>query len=120
MIEITRQAHDAIVKLSTKDPSGRSFRIFIEQKGCDGIHPGFGLDLPIPEDSCLVENDAMILISTRLAQILRGSTLDYVPSNAASDTEEIQLQDFSLIIPHAKELKGKFFKKGDNTEWDLL
>ena len=134
MIQITPEALAAISQLCTDDPFGRSFRIYSEHKGCDGFSFAYGMDNPIEQDSCLIEGDACVLVSTRLARLIRGGVLELADKPIVQEAgsgcsvpvaqrmrPEI-FQRFVLTVPDSERFRGKFYKKADGRElsWDSL
>lgn len=119
MIALTQAAQTAVERLCRDDPEGHSFRLFIQHKGCDGFAFGFGMDNPLPVDSCQVDGDALVLITTRVAQLVRGGTLDY---RAEDMDAPVNLEQFSFSVPDPERFHGKFYRHSDNTplNWDLL
>lgn len=133
MIELEPAAKDAIAKILAEDPQQRAFRIFLHHKGCDGFSFGYGLDHPIQQDSCLVEDDVLILVSTRVARLIRGGTLRFLDgprdlqvSSGCTPAEPVSEDErflrFDLEIPDRERFRGKFYKKaaGQTIYWDTL
>ena len=120
MINLTPSAHLAVSRLCREDQAKRSFRIFIQHKGCDGLTFGFGMDEPLPVDSCQIDDDdALILITTRVAQLLRGSTLSY---DGDAENRTVELGLFSLKVPDPDRFRGKFYRDSaaNPMDWDRL
>lgn len=119
MIDLTERARTAISELCKNDAQGRSLRIFVQHKGCNGLTFGFGMDEPLQVDSAVLDGDAEILITTALGTLIRGSTLDY---QGPEDEEQPLPENFELQLLDPSRFQGKFFKhnKGGTIDWDLL
>lgn len=96
MVTLTENAVKKIKTYLTEDASlaGKALRMYVQEGGCSGFEYGFGFDEKKPGDNVLPADGFEVVMDTKSADMLEGSTVDYV--------ESIDGEGFAVTNPNAK------------------
>lgn len=100
VVTLTPRAIAKIKSFSANDPQsvGKSLRILLEAGGCSGYQYGFKYDEKKEGDHVISSDGILVLIDSKSAELLRGSTIDY--------KEELGSEGFSIQNPQVKKSCG--------------
>ena len=96
MVTLTENAMKKIQTYLTEDATlqGKALRVFVTEGGCSGFEYGFGFDEKKPDDNVISAEGFEVVMDTKSADMLKGSTVDYV--------ESIDGEGFAVTNPNAK------------------
>lgn len=83
-----------------EDPSllGKVLRMFVQEGGCSGMEYGFGFDEKRADDVILPADGFEVAMDPKSAEMLKGSTVDYV--------ESLEGEGFAVTNPNAQSSCG--------------
>ena len=87
-----------------KDFQGKSLRLYIEGKGCDGFYYGVCFDNKDKEDHSLIQDEIELILDEETLYFCQGSNIDWLVH------EELG-EGFIVNNPHQKKFRGKFYKR---------
>lgn len=73
--------------------AGKALRMFVQEGGCSGMEYGFGFDEKRADDVVLSSEGFEIVMDPKSAEMLKGSTVDYV--------ESLEGEGFAVTNPNA-------------------
>jgi iron-sulfur cluster assembly accessory protein len=91
-----------------KDYEGKSLRLYLEGKGCDGFYYGVTFDDAQLEDhrfpqELTPQSEIDVIVDPDTLQFVSGSTIDWVNDERG--------QGFLVNNPSQRAFRGKFFKR---------
>lgn len=100
LVTLTEAAVGKVKTIQESNPefAGKSMRIFVQGGGCAGFSYGFSFDDAKPADEKVTLDGVTVLIDPEAAEVLGGSTIDYV--------EDLQGSGFSIQNPNVKKTCG--------------
>jgi iron-sulfur cluster assembly accessory protein len=80
MVQLTDKAINKVKNFATQsaDYQGKSFRVYVENGGCNGFSYGFGFDDKHDDDEINQAGDVQVLIDPQSAKYLNGAKIDYI------------------------------------------
>ena len=100
VVTLTDGAVDKVKTIQASNPefTGKAMRVFVQGGGCAGFSYGFSFDDAKPTDEKVSLGGVSVLIDPEAAEVLGGSTIDYV--------EDLQGSGFSIQNPNVKKTCG--------------
>lgn len=81
-----------------KTLAGKALRMYVQEGGCSGMEYGFGFDDKQDGDLVLPAAGFDVVLDARSAEMLKGSTVDYV--------ESLEGEGFAVSNPNASHSCG--------------
>ena len=96
IVTLTAAALGKVKGFLAEDASlaGKALRMFVHEGGCSGYEYGFGFDDRKADDHVLTLDGVDVVIDPSSAEMLKGSTVDYV--------ESVEGEGFAVTNPNAK------------------
>lgn len=105
-ISLTEAAITSSRNLAATNPefSGKSLRLYLAGKGCDGFDYGVTFDSWQEGDVTIeITDDVKLLCDPRTFEFVEGSSIDWVDDERG--------RGFLVSNPNHKKFRGKFYKK---------
>lgn len=104
-ILLTPEAITMAHKLATEDPErqGKSLRLYLDGKGCDGFYYGVAFDEALPDDLHFPQGDVDLVIDRDSFEFCAGSKIEWVDDERG--------QGFLVDNPNQRKFRGKFYKR---------
>ncbi len=104
-VTLTDTALNAAKNMLSENPeyAGKSLRVYLDGKGCDGFFYGVTFDAPLPEDHHFPQDQIDIIVDKDAIQFLEGSVVDFVDDERG--------RGFLVNNPSHRKFRGKFYKK---------
>ena len=94
-----------ILRETREEFSGKSLRLYLDGKGCDGFYYGVTFDTKQSDDISFIQDHVEIIVDPDTHQFVQNSTIDWVTIDDQSG--------FLVNNPDHKLFRGKFYKKND-------
>ncbi|MFW7378139.1 MAG: HesB/IscA family protein [Oligoflexus sp.] len=82
---------------------GKSLRLYLDGKGCDGFYYGVAFDTPNDNDLHFPQSDIDLIIDPDSFEFCAGSTITWVDDERG--------QGFLVENPNHRKFRGKFYKR---------
>lgn len=104
-IVLTEKALEKALELRNdyKNYQGKSLRLYLDGKGCDGFYYGVCFDYPSKQDLHFKHADLDLVVDPDSFEFCYGSTITWVDDQRG--------QGFLVENPNQAYYRGKFFKK---------
>ena len=97
---------EAKALVATPEHTGKSLRVYLEGKGCDGFFYGVAFDQPTPQDLSWMQGTLPVHVDREAFRFLSASRIVWVDDERG--------RGFLVENPQHRRFRGKFFKK---TAW---
>lgn len=104
-IYLTPEAIAMAHELETEDPErkGKSLRLYLDGKGCDGFYYGVAFDEPLPDDLHFPQGGIDLIVDRDSYDFCMGSKIEWVDDERG--------RGFLVDNPHQRKFRGKFYKR---------
>ena len=104
-ISVTKTALSKAIELEANTPEykGKSLRLYLDGKGCDGFFYGVTFDNQTKDDTIFAQDGIDIVVDPDTYYFVKGSEIDWVDDDRG--------QGFLVENPNHKSFRGKFYKR---------
>ena len=104
-ISISPEAYQKAVELrqANEQYAGKSLRLYLDGKGCDGFYYGVSFDKKAKDDFSLQVDDLEIIIDEESYYFCSGSTITWLVHKELGE-------GFLVENPEHRRFRGKFYK----------
>jgi iron-sulfur cluster assembly accessory protein len=104
LFSLSPQALSEALALAKGEYAGKSLRLYIEGKGCDGFYYGVTFDdANDPEDQTFTFEGLTCVIDARTLLFCKGSVIEWIDDERG--------RGFLVDNPLQRQYRGKFYKK---------
>jgi iron-sulfur cluster insertion protein len=106
-IELTERAAEMAMRLLTENSeyAGKSLRLYLDGKGCDGFFYGVCFDHASQQDLNFSSQNTAILVDPDTIEFVDGSKIDWVDDERG--------RGFLVDNPGHRKFRGKFYKRSN-------
>src|SRR5690606_10734451 len=109
-VRLSDGAVQVAVTLATEPQNaGKSLRLYIEGKGCDGFVYGVSFDYPSAEDIHFSHDTIDLVVDPETLVYVEGSHIEWVDDERG--------RGFLVENPNHTKFRGKFFKRSNYQDW---
>jgi len=83
--------------------TGKSLRLYLDGKGCDGFFYGVTFDQAEATDLHFLQHDIDVIVDPETIEFVHGSTIDWVDDERG--------RGFLVDNPRHSKFRGKFYKR---------